>query len=195
MSQTQFFLIQTCWIIFHIYTTFCIFHNFYPTFQTNLNRQTRADSMTLDLISQFCFTLNPNSAYPKKKKKKRYLKICPKWWEKKMNRSTWIKRNLAKQFRETKRVAEFMRREYLPMETGNDVGRERKTSALWSRAVTGTIDAIRRVTRISFAFPVTETPVAQSVNWLRSVSPFLRRCFTKLSSAGRLFPDSVPGED
>lgn len=114
-----------------------------------------------------------------------------------MNRSTWIKRNLAKQFRETKRVAvaEFMRREYLPMETGNDVGRERKTSALWSRAVTGTIDAIRRVTRISFAFPVTETPVAQSVNWLRSVSPFLRRCFTKLSSVGRLFPDSVPGDN
>lgn len=95
-----------------------------------------------------------------------------------MNRSTSIKRNLAKQFRETKRVAvaEFMRREYLSVETGNDVGCERKTSALWSRAVTGTIDAIRRVTRISFAFPVTETPVAQSVNWLRSVSPFLRRC-------------------
>lgn len=64
--------------------------------------------------------------------KKRYLKISAKKWEKKMNRSTSIKRNLAKQFRETKRVAvaEFMRREYLSVETGNDVGCERKTSAL-----------------------------------------------------------------
>lgn len=148
------------------------------------------------LISQFSFRVESKAAYPKKK----YLKISPKKWEKKNeSKHESIKRNLAKQFRETKgwgrgregvAVAEFMCRwNTCQWKLETMLGARRKTSALWSRAVTGTIDAIRRVTRISFAFPVTETPVAQSVNWLRSVSPFLReRCFTNLSSAGRLLP-------